>query len=148
MCEPKPNGRPTAYKKKEHDELVFKLCLLGSTDAQMADILGICEKTFNTWKHKHKSFLQSLKRGKEEADAVIAQSLYHRAKGYTHKEVKLAQVDGRFTDSKEIDKHYPPDPTSCIFWLKNRQSGKWREKQEVENSGDIKITIDQDDAKL
>ena len=140
MCEKKPNGRPTAYKK-EHDELVFKLCLLGSTDAQMADIIGVSEQTFNTWKHKHKSFLESLKRGKEEADAVIAQSLYHRAKGYTHKEVKLAQVDGQFTDEKIVDKHYPPDPTSCIFWLKNRQSGKWRDKQEVENSGNQEINV-------
>lgn len=31
-------------------------------------------------------------------------------------------------------KHYPPDPTSMIFWLKNRQPQDWRDKTEVELS--------------
>lgn len=29
----------------------------------------------------------------------------------------------------------PPDTTACIFWLKNRQSKDWRDKQEHELSG-------------
>ena len=40
-----------------------------------------------------------------------------------------------FTDEKEVDKHYAPDATAAIFWLKNRQPDKWRDKQEVEQSG-------------
>lgn len=28
-------------------------------------------------------------------------------------------------------KHYPPDTVAGIFWLKNRQPDKWREKQEI-----------------
>ena len=34
-------------------------------------------------------------------------------------------------------KHYPPDTAACIFWLKNRQKSKWRDKQEVEQSGAV-----------
>ena len=33
----------------------------------------------------------------------------------------------------EYIEHYPPDTTAAIFWLKNRQPGKWRDKKEVEN---------------
>jgi hypothetical protein len=29
--------------------------------------------------------------------------------------------------SKTVRKHYPPDVTACIFWLKNRQPEKWRD---------------------
>jgi hypothetical protein len=29
-------------------------------------------------------------------------------------------------------KHYPPDPTSMIFWLKNRQPQKWRDKHDLD----------------
>ena len=32
-------------------------------------------------------------------------------------------------------KHYPPDTTAAIFWLKNRQKSKWRDKQDHEISG-------------
>jgi hypothetical protein len=35
----------------------------------------------------------------------------------------------------EVVKHYPPDPTAAIFWLKNRQKDKWRDKREEEVSG-------------
>jgi len=27
-------------------------------------------------------------------------------------------------------KHVPPDVTACIFWLKNRRAGQWRDVQE------------------
>lgn len=33
----------------------------------------------------------------------------------------------------EYIEHYPPDTTAAIFWLKNRQPAKWRDKKEVEN---------------
>ena len=29
----------------------------------------------------------------------------------------------------------PPDTTAAIFWLKNRRSDEWRDKQEQEISG-------------
>ncbi len=32
-------------------------------------------------------------------------------------------------------KHYPPDTTACIFWLKNRQRDRWRDKQDHEHTG-------------
>lgn len=123
-------GRPTSYKE-EYAELAFNYCLLGATDIDLAKYFGVSEKTINTWKAKQPEFLQSLKAGKDEADAKVAQSLYHRATGYSHQETKIATHEGMITDSKEFTKHYAPDPTSAIFWLKNRQSGKWRDKQEL-----------------
>jgi len=43
-------------------------------------------------------------------------------------------------------KQYPPDPTSAIFWLKNRQPKIWRDKQEEETTPDQNITINLVDA--
>ena len=34
----------------------------------------------------------------------------------------------------ETVKHYPPDTTAAIFWLKNRQVERWRDKQEVDHT--------------
>lgn len=143
---PNLGGRPTDYKE-EYNEQVYKLCLLGATDKKIADFFNVCEKTVNTWKEKHPKFLQSLKKGKDIADSVIAESLYGRAKGYTHKEVKLASHEGVFSDEKIVDKHYPPDTTACIFWLKNRQKEHWRDKHEVDHKIN-EITLKKEDENL
>ena len=105
--EHKPNGAPTKYKKT-HDKLVYKLCLLGSTDEQMADILEVSVSTFNNWKIAHPSFLESIKKGKHIADADIANSLHQRALGYSHKETKVFNVNGELVPYT-VDKHYAPD---------------------------------------
>ena len=43
---------------------------------------------------------------------------------------------GELVVTKEITKEVPPDTTALIFWLKNRQPQKWRDKQQVEHSTD------------
>ncbi|AEG59362.1 terminase [Desulforamulus ruminis] len=131
-------GRPSKYKE-EYAEQAYKLCLLGATDKELADFFNTSEQTLNTWKKKHPEFLESLKKGKIEADAVIAQKLYHRAKGYSHPSTKFATYEGQITDQVEYTEHYPPDTAAAIFWLKNRQPSKWRDKQDVEHSGSMVI---------
>ena len=139
-------GQNSSYKEV-FAEQALKLCRLGATDKELADFFGVCEATINNAKKDHPAFLESLKSGKTLADAEVADKLYHRAIGYTHKETKLAQVEGRFTDEKEVDKHYAPDTTAAIFWLKNRQPDKWRDKQEDEAPTSPEIHINITDAK-
>lgn len=137
-------GRPTRYKS-EYVEQARKLCLLGAIDKEIADFFGVSVATLNTWKTAHPEFLESLKAGKQIADANVAQSLYNRALGYTTKETKIASFEGRITDTLDVDKHYPPDPTSAIFWLKNRQPALWRDKpaEEVEQEQTItKVVVE------
>ncbi len=126
-------GRPTAYKE-EFDDQVFKLCLLGHTDKELAFVLGVCEATINNWKHDHPSFLESLLRGKELADAEVAHSLYRRAVGCSHKDTKFASFEGTITDSQEYDKYYPPDTRAAEVWLYNRQSGRWKRDKVVDKT--------------
>ncbi len=132
-------GRPTKYKP-DYDEQAYKLALLGHTDIEMANFWEVEEKTVNLWKKKFPSFLQALKKGKDVADANVVQSLYKRATGYDAKATKFATFEGKITDKEEYIEHYPPDPTAIIYWLKNRQPAKWRDKPMEENantSGDL-----------
>jgi hypothetical protein len=133
-------GRPSKYKA-EYAEQAYKLCLLGATDKDMADFFEVDEATINRWKDAHNEFRESLKKGKMMADATVAQKLYHRAIGYEHNEIITASFQGQITDTMEVVKHYAPDPTAAIFWLKNRQPKQWRDKQEVEHSGDTGVRI-------
>jgi hypothetical protein len=123
-------GHPTKYNA-EQDKLVYNLALLGATDQEMADTIGIAIRTFCNWKTKYPSFMQSLKDGKAVADANVGKRLYQRAIGYSHPDCKVFNHNGEAM-VVPITKHYPPDVTACIFWLKNRQPEKWRDVQRVD----------------
>ena len=132
-----PAGRPTKYDS-EYNFQVEKLCKLGATDKEIADFFSVDESTINNWKNDYPEFLESIKKGKIEADSNVAHSLYHRATGYSHEDTDIRVVDKEIVETPII-KYYPPDPTAAIFWLKNRRSKEWRDKQqmEVEHSGDV-----------
>lgn len=127
-------GRPTSYKE-EYNEQVVKLCLLGATDKDLADFFGVCEKTLNNWKLKSPEFVQALKDGRDKADANVGKRLYERAMGYTNKNAVKIFNNGGEPLIVPYEEHYAPDVTACIFWLKNRQKAKWRDKIEQEVSG-------------
>lgn len=124
-------ARPTKYKA-EYAEQALKLCRLGATDAELADFFEVSQTTIDNWKRDHKEFLGSIKRGKELSDAEVADRLFKRATGYSHPEVDIRVIDNEIVQTPLI-KHYAPDTAAAIFWLKNRQRGKWRDKVEVDN---------------
>lgn len=127
MAKLKKNGRPTKYQS-EYEEQVYKLCLLNATDVQIADFFEIGERTLDRWKRKYPQFRRSIKRGKAQADSEVAERLYHRAMGYSHKETKVFFHNGEIV-TYEVVKHYPPETAAICFWLKNRQG--WKDKAEV-----------------
>ncbi|EAA8759577.1 terminase [Salmonella enterica] len=130
-------ARPTKYQAA-YAEQARKLCLLGYTDAELADFFDVDEATINRWKKEHHEFCESIKKGKSVADGEVAAKLFHRATGYEHPEDDIRTVDGKIVITPTI-KHYPPDTTAAIFWLKNRQKNKWRDKQDHELSGEIQV---------
>ena len=152
--EKRKQGQPTKYRP-EYDKQAYKLCLLGATDKELGDFFEVDERTINNWKIEHPTFFQSIKSGKIEADAVISSSLFKSAKGYTSKEITYERMDADINPESEepedtmfevfrkkvVVKDVAPNPTAIIFWLKNRQPQKWRDKQEVGLSGNVEIDI-------
>lgn len=135
-----PAGRPSDYDPK-YVKQAFQLALLGVTDAEMAAVFGIAESTLHLWKLEHPEFSESIDAGKAPADAKVAASLYHRSLGYSHEAVKIFMPQGASEPVyAPYVEHYPPDTQAASLWLRNRQSRKWRDKQEVEHSGDLTIT--------
>lgn len=124
-------GRPTKYKK-EFDEQVEKLCLLGATNEEIARFFNVRVTTIDNWIARHPSFLGAIKNGKEVADANVASRLYQRAMGYCHPDEKVFNDNGREMVVHTV-KHYPPDTAAAIFWLNNRtrkRDAPWSNKQE------------------
>lgn len=129
---PQKAGAKTKYTSK-YSEQAYKLCLLGATDPDLADFFEVAVSTISKWKLDFPEFSEALKRGKQMADANVSESLYKRATGYTHKAVKIFNDEGT-PMVVPYEEHYPPDPTSMIFWLKNRQRHKWADKHEIQQT--------------
>lgn len=129
-------GKRTLYRP-EFVHTAEMLALLGATDAQMAEAFSVNESTFHAWKARHIELSQALKSAKLVPDAKVAHSLYQSALGYSHPEDDIRTVSVGDGMSEIVItptiKHYPPNPTSAIFWLKNRQPKLWRDKVEVES---------------
>jgi len=117
-------GSKTKYDPKHHLKLLKYMAMSGLTDAQMAKELGIVRATLSNWKVNFPEVKEALEDWKAVADNKVERSLYERATGYSYK-----------------DKHYPADPTSMIFWLKNRKSEEWRDKRDIGSDPNEPMTI-------
>ena len=117
----------------------------GLTDEQIFKNLGISRDTFYKYKEKYADFSDALKKGKEVADIEVENALFKRAIGYKYKEVikEVKEIDGKKTTYvKEVIKEMPGDVGAQIFWLKNRKSNKWKDKQDIDiEDNNVSITI-------
>jgi len=120
------------------------MSLLGLTDQQLADFLGISCETFYAWKLSYPEFRESITRGKIQADAHVAEALYRRACGYSHPAVKIFMPSGASEPvSVPYTQHYPPDTKAALRWLMNRQPALWRDRQEVDVAGSLEHRLSQ-----
>lgn len=117
----------------------------GLTDEQIFKNLGIGRDSFYRYKDKYSEFSDALKKGKEVADIEVENALFKRAIGYKYKEVikEVKEIDGKkSTYVKEVIKEMPGDVAAQIFWLKNRKSSKWKDKQDIDiEDNNVSITI-------
>ena len=140
-------GRPTEYVP-EYAEQATKYCLLGATDAQLAELFDVCEDTIYEWKKVHPEFSESIRAGKRVADAEVAHSLFNRARGaryttnqafkvkhigFDDKGKKISENEDVITVPVEISE--APDTQACSLWLRNRAPADWRDKVDMEHTG-------------
>lgn len=118
-------GRPTAYRP-EFVEQATKLCNMGATDAEMAEFFNVSTVTFYAWQKAHPDFLNAIQLSKDAHDNRVERSLYQKAVGY-ERVIQKATPSGQVVTVKEF---FPPDTGSAIFWLKNRRSQKWKDRQD------------------
>ncbi|MFL0165256.1 transposase [Candidatus Clostridium helianthi] len=136
--------------KSKYEEFVKgKLILVegwarnGLTNEQIAHNLGINPDTLYEYKKLYPEFSEALKKGKEIIDIEVENALLKRALGYKYIE-NTREVDektGELIITKQVEKEVQPDTTAQIFWLKNRKPSEWRDKQEIEHTGETNINM-------
>lgn len=128
----------TKYKP-EYKEQAKKLCALGAIDEDIADFFEVDVRTIYNWKNEFPEFKEALQEAKDLVDAKVVRSLFERATGYSCTDTKFASHEGKITDVQEYTRHYPPDTTAQIFWLKNRKPDEWRDTTHHEHKGQVTI---------
>ena len=122
-------------------EMVEAWARNGLVEAQIAHNLGIAESTLNVYKNNHPELVEALARGKGVVDLEVENALLKRATGYTYDEVtreeRLTREGEIVVLTKTVRRDIPPDPTSMMFWLANRQKSRWSYRpQAAEEAGE------------
>lgn len=117
----------------------------GLSDKQIAHNIGITQTTFYEWQKRFPELSEALKKGKEVVDREVENALLKRAMGYdTVEEIEEpvrdeATGETRMQVTRRITKKVAPDVTAQIFWLKNRKPDEFRDKRDVEVSGNLDL---------
>ncbi|MEB6226356.1 helix-turn-helix domain containing protein [Mammaliicoccus sciuri] len=109
----------------------------GLTNDQIAHNIGCNRATLYSWIKRYSDIDNALKRAKEVVDREVESQLHKRAMGYYVEEVTYEYGE----EVKRVRKHIAPDVTAQIFWLKNRKPTEWRDKRDVEHSGEMTTNV-------
>lgn len=129
----------------------------GATGKAIAAKLGMATSTFKKYlslgrrgDERYKALADAFARGSEVSDDEIETALFNRARGMEYTERTVERVLNKRTMeyeevcTKQVTRYYPPDPTSCMFWLTNRRPDRWqyrRKEQEEEKTEGTGVVV-------
>lgn len=127
----------------------------GIKEKEIAKKLGISYSTLREYKKKHAALAKALSINNVVADIIIENALYKRAKGYKYDEVtkeleisidkdgnpiiKDGAIVKNLVITKVVTKEVAGDVGAQQFWLKNRKQKEWKDKQQIEHSGETTV---------
>jgi hypothetical protein len=111
-----------------------KLCRNGATDREIADILGVCVRTFYRWRAEHDAFAEALRAGKELADDRVERALHERACGYEYQDVKIFNPGGA---KEPVIVPVTVHVGAAKQWLASRRPRPWAGKEEPKKDFDL-----------
>ena len=116
----------------------------GMTDEAMASRMRISPATLYEWQKRFPEISEAVKKGREVVVGEVVDAMQRKAVGYSYEEVtreRARDAEGNPTMiiTKSVTKHIPADTTAGIFLLKNLDPEHWRDKKEVQLSGDVGI---------
>jgi hypothetical protein len=139
-------GRPPTYTFWLTDEGLARInewAQLGLIGKQIAKNMGVGYGTLMEWQAKFPQIAEAIKSGRVVKDFEVENALLQRAMGYQYEEDVLEPNEkGELVVVKKVIKSQAPDVTAQIFWLKNRQPERWRDKIEIKNEHEGKIIIE------
>lgn len=132
-------GKKAVFKER-YIKIASDAAHEGWTINMIASKLKIKKSTLYKWMQAHEDLRDAINEGRDYFDSRVAESsLLKRVKGFTYTEKQLVketsaegEVRNKIINTK---KKVLPDVTAIIFWLKNRQGDRWKDKHDIEVQG-------------
>jgi hypothetical protein len=143
-------GAPTKYNAELMPQVAKFMCQRGATMAELAQAFNIANCTLYDWINRYPELHEAIQIGVDVFNPRVERALAERAIGYfvTLREGYYDEK-GRVVPAKR--QYYPPDPTSMIFFLKNRMRDKYKDVHQIDGemrvlktSEDLRIQIHKD----
>lgn len=112
-------------------DMVYRLCLLGLTDKELAVAFNVDRNTIDYWKRTKPEFLEAMTRGKLIVDGEVAEKLLQSALGYEYQE-EVAHVCDHEVVITSITRYCKPNPWAQVKWLSLRRRSNWSETHKVQ----------------
>jgi transposase-like protein len=136
-------GQPTKYNADHMPRLARFMCQRGAVMSEVADAFNVSTRTLFNWLNLHPELHDAVQVGVDTFNSRVERALAERAIGFwvtVKEEVRGEQGE---VIQPEQRRYYPPDPTSIIFFLKNRMRDKYRDVHKVENEVRLLKTSDE-----
>ena len=155
MAKPRKDSYEVRVKPKL--ALVKGWCRRGLTQEQIAENLGISERSLTNYIKQYEEFADAMAEGAEELEIHIENALVKRALGYSYKEVtrerkqvmneETGDMEYRLVVTKSVTKHVVPDVGAQQYYLEHRAPKRWEKVPSayidtVQVNADIKSIAD------
>ena len=118
-------GQRVTYNPEVHPGIIERLAILGRTQQEIANVIGVRKNTFQDWIANHQEVATAFQFGSDLANADVVAALYDNAVGWYDENTKRRKG---------------ANVTAQIWWLKNRCG--WRDQQPLNKSDDEKDESD------
>lgn len=118
----------------------------GVTEEDIAKNCGVSYASFRNYKKSHLELEGALLAGRTVADLKVEGALFKKATGFLYKETRKNKkydkdLGAYYTESQDTTRYVPPDTQAAIFYLTNRKSDDWKNKQNLntEVTGELNL---------
>lgn len=113
-------------KESETTRIIRVMAKAGATRAEIAEAMGLDPFEFDQWMAVSPHIAEACQVGEEAALKRVESSLFQRAVGYRHPDVKIFMpANAEEPVYAEYMKHIPADVQAAKFWLETQDKKKW-----------------------
>jgi len=127
--------RKKSKKKPEILTALFESLGNGATITKSCAAINIAQNTFFRWMREDEKFAERVRQTFENRIKVVEDKLFRNCCGYFVEESITETRDtikGEEKIEKTLKKYIPPNATSQMFYLKNRDPEHWKDKSEID----------------
>src|SRR5262245_50257163 len=140
-------GAPTKYNAELMPRVAKFMCERGATMAELADAFQVSSATLYKWLNQYPELHDAVQVGVDTFNPRVERALAERAIGFfvtLREEVRDPETGKVLAPAQR--QYYPPDPTSMIFFLKNRMRENYKDVHRID--GEMRVLKSSDELRI